>query len=119
MGYLAAAFATDIFGGANMTRVISGIQCKGNSNIQNLKYHHLNPIFRISNNYFYLSMHVRNSIYLNMTRDISGNQCKGNSNIENLRYHHLNPFFRVFNNYFYLSVRVRIFSKTVKYLKYL
>ena len=49
MGYLAAAFATDIFGGANMTRVISGIQCKGNSNIQNHKYHQLNPIFRIQN----------------------------------------------------------------------
>jgi lysyl oxidase-like protein 2/3/4 len=31
MTYLAAAFATDIFGGVNMTRVISGIQCKGNS----------------------------------------------------------------------------------------
>ena len=29
MYYLASAFATDIFGGANMTRVISGIQCKG------------------------------------------------------------------------------------------
>ena len=64
MGYLAAAFATDIFGGANMTRVISGIQCKGNSNITNIKYHHLNPIFRVINNYFYLSVHEINISYI-------------------------------------------------------